>query len=252
MRQRIVAGNWKMNTLRESALALADAVITGAKGITSVEAVLCPPFPYLTAIAERVAGTNVALGAQNCHCEPSGAYTGEVSAGMLKDVGCKYVILGHSERRHGLGESDGFINFKLHAALDTGLNVILCVGETLEERKARRMERVFARQVAAALSGVKADGFARLVLAYEPVWAIGTGETATPAQAQEAHAFIRRHIAELHGEKMATGLPILYGGSVKPDNARELFKQPDVDGGLIGGASLKAADFLEIVKAGER
>jgi triosephosphate isomerase len=249
MRPRIVAGNWKMNTLRDSARALALAVVQGAKAIAGVEVVVCPPFPYLIPVAEALAGSNVALGAQNCHDELAGAYTGEVSPAMLKDVGCKYVILGHSERRHGLRESDGFINFKVHTALEAGLHVILCVGETLEERKAKRVERVFARQVAAALAGLDDEAFSRLVLAYEPVWAIGTGETATPEQAQHAHDMIRGRIARLHGEKQASALPILYGGSVKADNARGLFAQPDVDGGLIGGASLKPAEFLEIVKA---
>ncbi len=252
MRPRIVAGNWKMNTLRDSACALASAVAEGAKSIKGVEVVVCPPFPYLIPVADALAGSAVALGAQNCHAEPAGAYTGEVSPAMLKDVGCKYVILGHSERRHGLHESDGFINFKVHAALEAGLHVILCVGETLEERKAKRAERVFDRQVAAALSGLSADAFTRLVLAYEPVWAIGTGETATPEQAQQAQSRIRERIAQLHGEKVASALPILYGGSVKADNASGLFAQPDVDGGLIGGASLKAAEFLAIVKAASK
>jgi triosephosphate isomerase len=252
MRPRIVAGNWKMNTTRDSARALARAVVEGAKGIEGVTVVVCPPFPYLIPVAEVLAGSKVALGGQNCYSEPAGAYTGEVSAGMLRDVGCTYVILGHSERRHGLGESDAFINFKVHAALEGGLQVILCVGETIEERRAKRMKQVFARQVAAALAGLAADALARLVLAFEPVWAIGTGETATPEQAQEAHAFIRSNVAELRGEKVAAALPILYGGSVKADNARSLFGQADVDGGLIGGASLKANEFLEIVKAAAR
>ena len=252
MRPRIVAGNWKMNTLRDSARALALAVVQGTQATPGVEAVVCPPFPYLTTVADALAGSSVALGGQDCHAEPAGAYTGEVSPAMLKDVGCKYVILGHSERRHGLHESDGFINFKVHCALEAGLHVILCVGETLDERKAKRVERVFARQVAAALSGLSDDAFARLVLAYEPVWAIGTGETATPEQAQHAHNIIRSRVAGLHGDKLASDLPILYGGSVKADNASGLFHQPDVDGGLIGGASLKAADFVAIVKAAAR
>jgi triosephosphate isomerase (TIM) len=246
MRPRIVAGNWKMNTLAASARDLARAVVEGTKSIDGVTTVLCPPFPYLPAVAEALAGSKVALGAQNCHSEASGAYTGEVAAAMLRDVGCQYVILGHSERRHGMHESDASVNFKVHAALDAGLYVILCVGETLEERKANRMERVFARQVVAALAGLNPEALSRLVIAYEPVWAIGTGETATPEQAQSAHAFIRSHLAQLYG---AGATPILYGGSVKADNAASLFSQPDVDGGLIGGASLKASDFLAIARA---
>lgn len=251
MRPQIVAGNWKMNTLRDGAKALAAAIVEGTKG-SKVQVVLCPPFPYLATVADAIAGSRVELGAQNCHFEMSGAFTGEISPPMLKDVGCHYVILGHSERRHGLHESDGFINFKVHTALEAGLHVILCVGETLDERKANRFERVFQRQVLAALAGLTTDDLSRLVLAYEPVWAIGTGETATPQQAQEAHAFIRSHIAQLHGENVAAALPILYGGSVKGDNARGLFSQPDVDGGLIGGASLKAGDFLQIVNSFSR
>jgi triosephosphate isomerase len=249
MRPRIVAGNWKMNTLRDSARDLARAVVTQTQDVAGVQVVVCPPFPYLAAVAEVVAGSKVGLGAQNCHTEQGGAYTGEVAAPMLRDVGCQYVILGHSERRHGLHESDAAINFKVHTALEAGLQVILCMGETLEERKAKRMERVFARQVLAALAGLKPDQLARIILAYEPVWAIGTGETATPQQAQDAHAFIRSHLAQTQGAAVAQAMPILYGGSVKADNASKLFEQPDVDGGLIGGASLKINDFLPIVKA---
>jgi triosephosphate isomerase len=245
MRPRIVAGNWKMNTKRDSARDLARAIVEGVKD-TAVEVIVCPPYPYLITVAEVIAGSPVTLGAQNCHDEVGGAYTGEVGAPMLIDAGCKYVILGHSERRHGLHESDGFINFKVHTALEAGLHVILCVGETLDERRSKRMERVFARQVVAALVGLKPEQLARLVIAYEPVWAIGTGETATPEQAQHAHSQIRTHLGKLFN---AADTPILYGGSVKADNAAALFGQPDVDGGLIGGASLKASDFLAIVKA---
>ena len=252
MRPRIVAGNWKMNTNRKTAEDLARAVVEGVKGLDGVTTILCPPFVYLPAVAGVVAGSGVSLGAQNCHAEMTGAYTGEVSPSMLKDVGCGYVIIGHSERRHGMAESDGIINFKVHTALEAGLSVILCVGETLEERKAKRMERVFARQVAAALSGLTPEQLRHIILAYEPVWAIGTGETATPEQAQEAHRFIRSHIEHLHGKAVAAAMPILYGGSVKADNAAGLFSKPDVDGGLIGGASLKAADFLAIVRAAKK
>ncbi len=249
MRPRIVAGNWKMNTLTASARELAKAVVAGVQGIDGVQTILCPPFPYLGVVAEAIAGSSVALGAQNCHSEMSGAYTGEVSAPMLLDVGCKYVIIGHSERRHGMHEADALVNGKLHTAIEAGLTVILCVGETLEERKAKRMERVFERQVVAALAGLPRAALNRLIIAYEPVWAIGTGETATPEQAQSAHLYIRSHLDKLYG---ISTTPILYGGSVKPDNAAALFAQPDVDGGLIGGASLKAADFLAIVRAAKR
>jgi triosephosphate isomerase len=252
MRPRIVAGNWKMNTTRETARQLAAAVVAGLGGDDRVRVILCPPFPYLGVVKEAIAGSRVALGGQNCHSETSGAYTGEVSPVMLRDVGCEYVILGHSERRHGLGESDGFINFKVHAALEAGLHVILCVGETLDERRANRVQRVFDRQVAAAFAGLGDEPLSRLIIAYEPVWAIGTGQNATPEQVQTAHAHIRGEIARRHGEKLAADLPILYGGSVKADNARALFSQPDVDGGLIGGASLKSQDFLAIVQAAVR
>jgi triosephosphate isomerase len=249
MRPRIVAGNWKMNTTRDSARKLAQAVVAGAPADARVLTVLCPPFVYLREVAEIVAGSKVALGGQNCHAQPKGAYTGEVSAAMLADVGCSHVILGHSERRHGMGESDGAINDKVHAALAAGLHVILCVGETKDERKGNLMERVFSRQVAGALAGLSAAHFANLVIAYEPVWAIGTGDVATPEQAQDAHAFIRSHIAKAHGADLAARLPILYGGSVTAATAAGLFSRPDIDGGLIGGASLVAADFLAIAKA---
>ena len=249
MRPRIVAGNWKMNTTRKTARELAQAVVAGAPKDPRVLTLLCPPFVYLRDVAEIVVGSHVALGGQNCHAQPKGAYTGEISAPMLADVGCTHVIIGHSERRHGLAESDGAINDKVHAALAAGLHVILCVGETKEERKDDRMERVFSRQVAAGLAGLKAAQLANLAIAYEPFWAIGTGDVATPEQAQEAHAFIRSYIATSFGPALAERLPILYGGSVNAANAAGLFSRPDIDGGLIGGASLVAADFVAIAKA---
>jgi triosephosphate isomerase len=248
-RQPFVAGNWKMFTDRAGARELAGAVVEGLGGETRVRVAVCPPFPYLLPVAEVLAGSPVALGAQNCYTEKEGAYTGEVSPAMLLDVGCRYVILGHSERRHKLGESDEFINSKVHAALAAGLHVILCLGETLAERQAGRAEGVLESQLSGSLKGLDAGAPSRVVLAYEPVWAIGTGHNATPAQAQEAHAFIRGWVRQKLGEEVAASLPIQYGGSVKPDNARELFLQPDVDGGLIGGASLKADSFLAIVRA---
>ena len=248
MRQRIVAGNWKMHTTRETGRQLAAAIVKGLGAEDRVAVVVCPPFPYLIPVGEALAGSKVALGAQNCHSQPKGAFTGEVSPPMLIDVGCRYVILGHSERRHGMGETDALINQKVRAALAAGLEVILCVGETLAERQEGRDKEIFSRHVTAGLSGVDSASLAHVVIAYEPVWAIGTGLTATPEQAQDAHAFIRSHFSKDFGEKAASSLPILYGGSVKADNAGELFSRPDVDGGLIGGASLEVDGFLSIVR----
>lgn len=248
-RRKLVAGNWKMNTTRAEAVALAKAVAAGVGAAPTCDVAVCPPFVWLTAVADALAGSAVGLGAQDVHSETKGAFTGEISPGMLTEAGCKYVVIGHSERRHVLGESDAAINHKVHTALEAGLHVILCMGETLAERDRSLQERVFQRQVFAALAGLTDEQFARLVIAYEPVWAIGTGRTATPAQAQEAHAFVRGKLASFYGEKIASGLPIVYGGSVTPETAAGLFAQPDVDGGLVGGASLKADAFLKIVAA---
>ena len=249
MRQKFIAGNWKMYTTAATARALATAVVDGLAAEKRVRVAVCPPAPYLMAIAEVVRGSAVELGAQNCYPEKEGAFTGEVSPTMLADVGCKHVILGHSERRHKLGETDAFINRKVHAALAAGLHVILCLGETLDERKTDRTEAVLDAQLNGSLAGLDAAGLKRLVLAYEPVWAIGTGVNASPEQAQQAHAYIRGRIAERFDAEAALALLIQYGGSMKPDNAAALLHQPDVDGGLIGGASLHAAQFLAIVKA---
>jgi triosephosphate isomerase len=254
-RQKFVAGNWKMYTTAAAARQLAAAVVQGLGSERRVAVAVCPPAPYLIPVGEVLRGSAVALGAQNCYTEKEGAFTGEVSPTMLVDVGCRYVILGHSERRHKLGESDAFINRKVHAALAAGLEVILCLGETLAERQAERTEAVLEAQLAGSLAGVDAAGLGHVVLAYEPVWAIGTGQNATPEQAQQAHAFLRRRIGERYGEKSAQAILIQYGGSVKPENAAALLHQPDVDGGLIGGASLKADQFLAIVRValpGER
>jgi triosephosphate isomerase len=247
-RKKFVAGNWKMYTTLAQAKELASAV---AKGVTSdaVTVAVCPPFPWLLPVAEVLKGSRVDLGAQNVYFEKQGAFTGEVSPPMLREAGCKYVIVGHSERRHGLGEADSAINHKVHTALEDGLDVILCVGETLAERERSLQERVFQRQVYAACAGLTDEQLARLVMAYEPVWAIGTGKVATPEQAQQAHHNIRLRMSQLYGEKIADALPILYGGSVTADNAAGLMPQPDVDGALVGGASLKADSFLAIVKA---
>jgi triosephosphate isomerase len=249
VRKKFVAGNWKMYTDAATAKQLAAGVVQGVGKDDRVTVAVCPPFPYLALVGEVLRGGPVALGAQNAYTEKEGAFTGEVSPWMLADVGCRYVILGHSERRHKLGETDELISRKVHAALAAGLRVILCVGEALEERQADRTEAVLAAQLSGSLAGVEAAALANVVLAYEPVWAIGTGVNATPQQAQEAHAFLRGRAAERFGAAAARDLLIQYGGSVKPDNAASLLHQPDVDGALVGGASLKADQFLAIVRA---
>jgi triosephosphate isomerase len=248
-RRKLVAGNWKMNTTLAEAKALAAGIARGVGTGTAVDVAVCPPFPWLLPVAEAIRGSAVALGAQDVSSEKKGAFTGEVSPAMLVECGCKYAIVGHSERRHLLGESDSSINHKVHTALEEGLHVILCMGETLAERQRNLQERVFQRQVYSALAGLTDEQFGRLGIAYEPVWAIGTGHTATPEQAQEAHKFVRTKLGGLYGDKIAGSLPILYGGSVTPENAAGLMAQPDVDGALVGGASLKADSFLGIVKA---
>jgi triosephosphate isomerase len=249
MRTKYVAGNWKMFTTRATARALASAVVKGVGDEQRVRVGLFPPFPYLRDVAEVVAGSRVVVGAQNLYPEKEGAFTGEVSPTMLLDVGCQYVILGHSERRHVLGETDTFINRKVHAALAAGLQVIFCVGETLAQRDAGQTEEVLDGQLTAGLVGVALKQPGPLVIAYEPVWAIGTGRNATPEQAQQAQHFIRARMAKLLGEEVAAALVIQYGGSVKPENVASLLSRPDVDGALVGGASLKAEQFLTIVRA---
>lgn len=249
MRKKLVAGNWKMFTSPASARELARGVVQGVGTEQRVGVVVCPPFPFLPLVAECVQGSAVALGAQNSYSQKEGAFTGEVSPVMLKEIGCEYVIIGHSERRHQMGETDLEVNSKTKLALDVGLRVILCVGETLHERMSEQTESVVLRQLTAGVSSIPVNLLRNLILAYEPVWAIGTGHNATPNQAQAVHSFLRAKIASLWGPAPAERVTILYGGSVKPDNAAELLKQPDVDGGLIGGASLKAADFLAIFQA---
>ena len=247
-RQKFIAGNWKMYTSASSGQALARAVADGVHD-DRVRVAVCPPYPYLSTIVALLKATHVEVGAQNTYPAKEGAFTGEVSPEMLCDVGCRYVIVGHSERRHGLDEHDEFINRKLRAAMSAGLDVILCVGETLTEREATQTEDVLRRQLTAGLHGVAPALVSRLTIAYEPVWAIGTGKTATPEQAQEAHVFIRGIVAETLGKSAGDQLVIQYGGSVKPDNAAEILCQSDVDGALVGGASLKADSFLAIVNA---
>ncbi len=251
-RQKLVAGNWKMNTTLAEAKTLAGAVVAGVGTDDRVAVAVCPPFPWLLPVADVLKGSPVALGAQNVSAEKKGAFTGEVSPAMLLECGCRYVIIGHSERRHILGESDAAINHKVHSALDEGLHVILCIGETLTERERNLTERIVQRQVLAACTGLTDHHWARLTLAYEPVWAIGTGKVATPDQAQEAHAAIRATLRHFRGSAIADALPILYGGSVTADNAAGLLHLPDVDGVLVGGASLKADSFLGIVQAAKK
>jgi triosephosphate isomerase len=245
MRRKLIAGNWKMNTNRASAVALARGIVERAGGFSQLDLLVCPPAVYLMAVNEVVAGTPVALGAQNTYHEPEGAYTGEISSAMLLDVGCKYVILGHSERRHILGETDADVNRKTLAALSAGLIPIVCAGELLAEREAGQTAAVIRRQFEGSLANVPADAIERVVIAYEPVWAIGTGKVATPQQAQDVHADLRRLLRERYNERSAA-VRVLYGGSVKPGNAAELLSQPDIDGALVGGASLKVDDFLGI------
>ena len=249
MRKPFVAGNWKMNTSRAEAVALGAAVAETAAAFAGVDVAVCPPSVYLVPVAEAIVGGPVALGAQNMYFEAKGAFTGELSASMLEDVGCRCVVLGHSERRHVMGESDELVAKKVSAGFASRLDVILCVGETIEERRADVTENVVRRQVVTALDGVDAASLPRLVIAYEPIWAIGTGETASPEQAQAVHSLIRGLIAEKFGADAANALRIQYGGSVKPDNAARLLAQPDIDGALVGGASLKAAEFAAIIQA---
>jgi triosephosphate isomerase len=249
-RTPFIAGNWKMNpTSRAEAVALAEAVKAGVGADVAVRVAVCPPFVYLEAIDGVLEGSPIGLGAQNLHAERSGAFTGEVSGPMLLDAGCTHVILGHSERRHGMGETDDQVNKKLHSALDVGLIPIVCLGELLAEREAGRTEAVLDAQLAGSLAGIEPERMGGIVLAYEPVWAIGTGRVATPEQAQEAHAHIRRRLADRFAEAIANRVVIQYGGSVKADNAEALLACPDVDGALVGGASLKASEFLGIVSA---
>ncbi|MBI1953040.1 MAG: triose-phosphate isomerase [Candidatus Omnitrophica bacterium] len=246
----IIAGNWKMNTLRPEASRLALAVAREAREITSqVEVVLCPPFTGLDSVSESLKGSQVLLGAQDSHWKAEGACTGEVSVPMLKEIGVSWVIVGHSERRRGLGESEAMIHQKLMGVLQGGLRAILCVGETLEERKRAQTWQVIERQLATAFEGVEPLAAAKQVVAYEPVWAIGTGQNATPAQAQEVHAQIRQWLSKRFSPSCATALRLQYGGSAKPDNAEELLRLPDVDGLLVGGASLQAESFLSMLQS---
>lgn len=249
-RRKVVVGNWKMHTTAADARQLASGVVDGMGRDDGVSVVLCPPFPYLALVGEIVKGSRIALGAQNMYPEKEGAFTGEVSPTMLLDLGCRYVILGHSERRHTLGESDAFIHQKVRLALACGLDVILCVGETLEQRKANQTEALLDRQLSLGLADVPVDALPRISIAYEPVWAIGNADHhATPQQAEDAHGILRDRFAKLFGEEAAGAVTIQYGGSVEPDNAAEFLRRNGVDGALIGGASLKADQLLAIIRA---
>ncbi len=247
MRRPFIAGNWKMNLNRASAVTLAEGIAKKAEKIDAVDVAVCPPSCYLDAVGRALTGSRVALGAQNMYHEKDGAFTGELSAAMLRDLACTYVILGHSERRHILGETDAAINKKVHAALAAGLIPIVCVGELLAEREVGQTMAVIRRQFGGSLAGVSPAQLGTVVIAYEPVWAIGTGKVATPQQAEEVHLGLRKIIAERYNASVAEVVRIQYGGSVKPENAAELLKQPNIDGALVGGASLKVDQFLGIV-----
>jgi triosephosphate isomerase len=250
MRTYVVEGNWKMNkTAAETRALIADIRAALDDGNVAPQVVVCPPFTNLQTAAEALKGSKIALGAQNMHWEAFGAFTGEISAAMLKDLGVTHVIIGHSERRQYFAETDDTVNKKVKAALAAGLVPVVCVGETLAERESGKMEAVVTGQVKAGLAGLSCE-LAGIVIAYEPVWAIGTGKTATSAQAQEVHALIRKTLCGLASCETAAKVRIQYGGSMNPANAKDLLAQPDIDGGLIGGAALKAADFAAIVKAG--
>jgi triosephosphate isomerase len=248
-RKKIIAGNWKMNKSLGEAEDLANGIKLKLAEMSEVDVVLCPPFTALKSVSDVITNTSIKLGAQNMHWEAEGAYTGEVSTSMLRDLYCHYVILGHSERRQYFGETDATVNQKAKAALAANLLPIVCVGESLEQREADETADVIRKQVEQSLAGL-GDGMCKVIVAYEPIWAIGTGLTATPEQAQDVHALIRKVLTEMSDENTAQSIRIQYGGSMKPANARELMSQTDIDGGLIGGAALDARSFAEIVQAG--
>jgi triosephosphate isomerase (TIM) len=251
MRKPFIAGNWKMNTDSHSSVELAKACASrlGAIAADKATVAVCPPFVYLAAVTKAVSSSSVAVGSQDVYFENNGAFTGEISCAMLKDVGCTYCLVGHSERRHVIGEKDELINKKVAAAIHAGLLPILCVGELLAEREANKTTAVVTEQITKGLAGLSADKFEAVTIAYEPVWAIGTGKTASKEQAQEVHAVIRQLIEKMYGKALAQQVRIQYGGSVKGSNAGELMAMPDIDGLLVGGASLKADDFVQIVEA---
>jgi triosephosphate isomerase len=249
VRNFLIAGNWKMNLLRDSSVALVHELNDQLRPSSTVHVAVCPPSVYLHDVGAALRGTTIRLGAQNVYHAADGAYTGEVSCGMLKDLGCTFVILGHSERRALFGETDTQVNEKLKSVLKAGLTPIVCVGETLNQRESNQTQNVVRGQCRGSLAGLSGDEMAKTVLAYEPVWAIGTGKTATPDQAEEVHADIRALLTEIFGEAIASQVVIQYGGSVKADNAHDLLSRPNIDGALVGGASLKADSFLAIIQA---
>ncbi len=249
----LIAGNWKMNKTRDDAVSFVEQLAQSASDLAnSTQVLIFPAFVHLDACLSALDAGHIGIGAQNCSHEPDGAFTGEISIAMLKDLGISHVLIGHSERRHVMGETLDLIKEKTHAALQAGLHTVLCIGETIEQREAGDTDAVNDAQLTTALDGLPTDLMANLTVAYEPVWAIGTGKTATPDDAQQAHAFIRERLAELSDDATAQNTRILYGGSVKPGNAPELFGMPDVDGGLVGGASLELESFMGIIRAGAK
>lgn len=248
MRKPVIAGNWKMNKSINEAIELVNSLKRELVDIQGIDIIICPAYTALSDVSDLLIDSNISLGAQNIYWEPSGAFTGEISPSMIKDAGCKYVIIGHSERRKYFDESDETVNKRIKAAQSVGLIPIFCVGETLEEHEAGKTIDVVKRQLKGGLEGLENEALPKIVIAYEPVWAIGTGKTATPEQAQEVHKFIRGWLNENYSPEVAESLRILYGGSVKPANARELMQQSDIDGALVGGASLDSSSFVEIVK----
>ncbi len=248
MRKIIIAGNWKLNKTISEAVELAQAIKDQAVDVTNVDIAVCPVFTAISEVGKIVNGSNVGLGAQDVYWKESGAFTGEVSASLLKDAGCQYVIIGHSERRQYFGETNETVNNKVKAVLEAGLTPIVCVGENLEEREADKAFDVVKDHIENSLKGFSADEMKKMVLAYEPVWAIGTGKTASPEQAQEIHAFIRGLLKDMHDEDVSQAMRIQYGGSVKPENAKDLMGQEDIDGALVGGAALKVDSFVGIIK----
>ncbi|WP_079710863.1 triose-phosphate isomerase [Paraliobacillus ryukyuensis] len=252
MRKKVIAGNWKMNKVLADAESFVEATKNNVPSADKVESVVCAPFPYLHALVEKTAGTDLAVAAQNMHYEESGAFTGEVSPVMLKDLGVSYVVLGHSERREYFAETDETVNQKAHAAFNHGITPIVCVGETLEQRESNQTMDLIADQVKKALTGLSEDQVKQTIIAYEPIWAIGTGKTATSEQANEVCTHIRKVVAEAVSSDAAEAVRIQYGGSVKPANVDELLAQSDIDGALVGGASLEADSFLKLVEAGTK
>lgn len=249
MRRPVVVGNWKMNNTIEEAESLTRGVIEALKGMDGVEIIICPPYTALFKVMELINGTNIMLGAQNLFHQPKGPYTGEISPIMLRDIGCRYVIIGHSERRIHLREDDETINKKVKASLDHGLIPILCVGERLDDRRMGLQEEVVLHQLSSGLNSIGRKGVEGIIIAYEPVWAIGTGVPATPQDAERMHLFIRKRLSKMYDEEIASILRILYGGSVDPGNIEDLIREPDIDGVLVGGASLDASSFSRIVRS---